>query len=561
MIPEALDGIPVELRLLFAARRARLAHGVVAARLAAGRALARRVRRAPLHRLDVPAAARRPARDDDPRPRAAALPGVGRPPARARCTARKYANAARTCDVMFANSALHRRRHRATLGFPRERIVVAHPGVGAESPRRRRAAADLGVPYLLTVATLEPRKNLGTLVDAFALLARRSSRSRSSAAPAGAQQPELDRPGVVRLGRVSDERARAALPRRGGGRLPVAVRGLRDADHRGDGVGRAGRRLGAPVDGRGVRRRGRAGRPRRAPRRSRPRSATRSAGATSCVAQGLAHAAGFSWARTGELFLEGYRPILVGLDTTSLRSDARRHGAPRATGCSTHLDVPVRELGASRRRRGCAPSRPDALVVPAPAAPTAARRAPLPDLPRRRSRRRCRSSSPSTTSPCCASPSGSTAGRAPTRRFAVPRVVRAATRGDRRLRVHEARARRAARRARGARSASCRTRSRTSFTPDGPAAEGDYVLAVGTLEPRKNLAPRSRRGGRRRAARRRRARLGRRRAAGARRPARRGRRRGARARSTAARAASSTPRCTRASGSRSPRRSPAAARS
>jgi glycosyltransferase involved in cell wall biosynthesis len=26
------------------------------------------------------------------------------------------------------------------------------------------------------------------------------------------------------------------------------------------------------------------------------------------------------------------------------------------------------------------------------------------------------------------------------------------------------------------------------FTPDGPAVEGDYVLAVGTLEPRKNLA-------------------------------------------------------------------------
>jgi glycosyltransferase involved in cell wall biosynthesis len=25
------------------------------------------------------------------------------------------------------------------------------------------------------------------------------------------------------------------------------------------------------------------------------------------------------------------------------------------------------------------------------------------------------------------------------------------------------------------------------FTPDGPKAEGDYVLAVGTLEPRKNL--------------------------------------------------------------------------
>ena len=30
------------------------------------------------------------------------------------------------------------------------------------------------------------------------------------------------------------------------------------------------------------------------------------------------------------------------------------------------------------------------------------------------------------------------------------------------------------------------------FTPDGPPAEGDYVLAVGTLEPRKNLAGSSR---------------------------------------------------------------------
>jgi len=41
-----------------------------------------------------------------------------------------------------------------------------------------------------------------------------------------------------------------------------------------------------------------------------------------------------------------------------------------------------------------------------------------------------------------------------------------------------------------------------AFTPDGPQAEGDYVLAVGTLEPRKNSGP-DRRGRRRRAARRR----------------------------------------------------------
>ena len=41
-IPEALDGIPVELRLVTLPGAHALAHGVVAARLAAGRALARR---------------------------------------------------------------------------------------------------------------------------------------------------------------------------------------------------------------------------------------------------------------------------------------------------------------------------------------------------------------------------------------------------------------------------------------------------------------------------------------------------------------------------------------
>ena len=98
------------------------------------------------------------------------------------------------------------------------------------------------------------------------------------------------------------------------------------------------------------------------------------------------------------------------------------------------------------------------------------------------------------------------------------------------------------------------------FTPDGPRADGDYVLAVGTLEPRKNLA-RIAAGGRRRSF------ASWARAAGAvsmppanvtwlgdvsdeSSP-----------RCTAARAASSTPPSTRASASRSPRRLRAAARS
>jgi alpha-1,3-rhamnosyl/mannosyltransferase len=60
-------------------------------------------------------------------------------------------------------------------------------------------------PYLLTVATLEPRKNLGTLVEAFALL---DDTSLSLAVVGGSgwgEQPELDRPGILRLGRVDDE--------------------------------------------------------------------------------------------------------------------------------------------------------------------------------------------------------------------------------------------------------------------------------------------------------------------------------------------------------------------
>ena len=45
----------------------------------------------------------------------------------------------------------------------------------------------------------------------------------------------------------------------------------------------------------------------------------------------------------------------------------------------------------------------------------------------------------------------------------------------------------AARRPRGADRGRPERASRTSSRPDGPQADGDYVLAVGTLEPRKNL--------------------------------------------------------------------------
>ncbi|MGH3001545.1 MAG: glycosyltransferase, partial [Gaiellaceae bacterium] len=82
---------------------------------------------------------------------------------------RKYANAARTCSVVFANSAFTADDFAETMGYPRERVLVANPGIEPVFSRRGEAA-DVGGPYVLTVATLEPRKNLGTLVDAFALL-------------------------------------------------------------------------------------------------------------------------------------------------------------------------------------------------------------------------------------------------------------------------------------------------------------------------------------------------------------------------------------------------------
>src|SRR6266536_540313 len=117
---------------------------------------------------------------------------------------RKYRNAARTCDVVFANSAFTADDFARTVGFPRERVLVAQPGIGAEYSAAGEAA-DLGGPYVLTVATLEPRKNLGTLVGAFALLGDTGLSLAVAGGRGWGEQPELDVPGVVRLGRPSDD--------------------------------------------------------------------------------------------------------------------------------------------------------------------------------------------------------------------------------------------------------------------------------------------------------------------------------------------------------------------
>jgi glycosyltransferase involved in cell wall biosynthesis len=117
---------------------------------------------------------------------------------------RKYRNAALTCDAVFANSTFTADDFARTLDFPRERVLVAHPGIAPEFPADGEAE-DLGGPYVLTVATLEPRKNLGTLVDGFTELAGTGLSLVVVGGKGWGEQPQLDRPGVVRLGRVSDD--------------------------------------------------------------------------------------------------------------------------------------------------------------------------------------------------------------------------------------------------------------------------------------------------------------------------------------------------------------------
>jgi glycosyltransferase involved in cell wall biosynthesis len=116
---------------------------------------------------------------------------------------RKYENAARTCDVIFVNSAFTGREVTELLHVPPERIRVAAPGVKdvftADGP-----AADLGAPYIVTVATLEPRKNLQALAEAHRLLGGDTLLAVVGGAGWG-EQPVLDDPRVRRLGFVSDE--------------------------------------------------------------------------------------------------------------------------------------------------------------------------------------------------------------------------------------------------------------------------------------------------------------------------------------------------------------------
>ena len=116
-----------------------------------------------------------------------------------RMHAAKYRHTADAADVVIVNSHFTARDVADTLGIEAERIHVAYPGLEAhftsEGERRK-----LGRPYILTVATLEPRKNLGALIDAYDLLDDLDLALAVVGASGWGMQPELDRDGILRLG-------------------------------------------------------------------------------------------------------------------------------------------------------------------------------------------------------------------------------------------------------------------------------------------------------------------------------------------------------------------------
>jgi glycosyltransferase involved in cell wall biosynthesis len=122
-----------------------------------------------------------------------------------RMHSRKYAHAAKTCDLIVVNSEFTAGEVVELLGFPQERICVAYPALGpAFQPDG--AKRHLGGPYVLTVATLERRKNLETLMAAMPLVRERRPELRLAVAGApGWQAPSLEAEGVLPLGYVNDD--------------------------------------------------------------------------------------------------------------------------------------------------------------------------------------------------------------------------------------------------------------------------------------------------------------------------------------------------------------------
>ena len=261
-----------------APRLARPAHGVEPPRPATGRAIRRPARRFRLQRVDVPRATRRRAGDRVPRPRPVPPPGVVHAEDRFDAHAQ---GASRGGDVRrrVRQLAFHgrrpRRRPRDRRGADRPR--PAGPRGRPRTRRRGRRPRRTGDPRARHDRAAEEPRQARRGVAASRRRARARPRGRRRMGRSAGPRRPTDPAARLCAGRGD----RAPLPWGGGVRLPVHVRGLRDADRRGDGVRHTGRRVDPSVARRGVRRRGDPRRPARRRSRSRRGSATRLRAATS----------------------------------------------------------------------------------------------------------------------------------------------------------------------------------------------------------------------------------------------------------------------------------------
>jgi glycosyltransferase involved in cell wall biosynthesis len=113
---------------------------------------------------------------------------------------RKARNAAATCDVVFANSMFTAADLSETLGIEAGRIVHAPPGL-EPGLTPEGWSAHLGENAILGLGTIEPRKNIARLVEAWRLLDGELGLTLVGGEGWG-DRPDLADPRIRRLGYV-----------------------------------------------------------------------------------------------------------------------------------------------------------------------------------------------------------------------------------------------------------------------------------------------------------------------------------------------------------------------